>query len=144
MRGKLCYLTSHQLHEQLHKPNAGWDLGRVHSWPPTVYKTKRQRGDSFTQQMFRCTRTKYLSLPYSWILDASWTWAVMWTVQNAFSTILPKTVVLCVQGTGKTSAVMCRGARRCDRIYCSAMKESDLFLTADNTFVTEGDYHGVN
>lgn len=65
-------------------------------------------------------------------------------VQNAFSTILLKTVVLCVQGMGKTSAVMCRGARRCDRIYCSAMKESDLFLTADNTFVTVGDYHGVN
>lgn len=38
-------------------------------------------------------------------------------VQNAFSTILEKTVVLCVQGMWKTSAVICKGARRCDRIY---------------------------
>lgn len=45
---------------------------------------------------------------------------------------------------GDGENICCHVQRSSDIIYCSVMKGCNLFLTADNKFVTVGDYHGLN
>jgi len=77
MREKWCCLTSHQLQKQLHTLNAGWV--RSTPEPPKVFKIKRQRRLFYTADVSMHKNKVSLSLPDSWILDASSrTRPVMW------------------------------------------------------------------